>query len=147
MNNILKYQKKMEKKTYKYRKLNSNTKPTGLDSIDNHHKEFVTLINNLVDILNGNKNKTDILTIFHKLLYYAEMYFIEEELYYKKENYSYLQEHLQKHSDFIESITTFKQCYEKGSEKIYEKMMKFLDKWYKEHFLKDDFEATKIINE
>ena len=137
----------MSKKIYKYRKLDNNIPPTGLNSVDNHHKKFVMLINNLVDILNGNKNKIDILTIFHKLLYYAEKYFFEEELYYKKENYSYLKEHLQKHSDFIESITKYKNCYVAGSDKIYEKMMIFLDKWYKEHFLKDDFEATKIIKE
>ena len=134
----------MSKKIYKYRKLDANIPSTGIECLDKHHNKFVILINNLVDILNDVQNETDLLSIFHKLLYYAEIYFIAEEIYYQQNNYSNFINHKQEHIQFTETIFNLQSEYQSGSD-ISEKMMKFLDRWYKNHILQADINAVKKV--
>jgi hemerythrin len=133
-----------EKKIYIYREWDEKTQNTGVEIIDNHHKKYVEIINNLVDLLNQNKFKLEILDIFHKLLNLAESYFIDEELFYKTHNYKSLTLHKQQHAEFVHKIQYFHDEYKKG-ESVCENMMKFLDRWFKEHILKEDVEAVKSI--
>jgi len=132
------------KKQYKYRKYEPIAK-TGLESVDNHHLKYIQQINDLVDILNGEKEKKELLTIFHKILYYAETYFIDEEMFYQKNNYTNLIAHKQQHKEFVEKISEFKEAFQNNEEGICVKIMKFLDRWYKEHILKEDKNATENI--
>jgi len=132
------------KKQYKYRKYEAIAK-TGQESVDSHHLKYILQINDLVDILNGEKEKKEMLTIFHKILYYAETYFIDEEIFYQKNNYTNLIAHKQQHKEFVEKISYFREAFQNNEDDICVKIMKFLDRWYKEHILKEDKNATENI--
>ncbi len=132
------------KKQYKYRKYETIDN-TGIDSVDNHHLKYVQQINDLVDILNGEKERKFMLTIFHNILYYAEIYFIEEEMFYQKNDYPNLISHKKQHREFVEKISYHREAFQNNEDDICVKMMKFLDRWYKEHILKEDKNATKDI--
>jgi len=134
----------MEDKLYKYRVWEAS-KNTGFDSLDHHHKKFVDVINNLVDILNENKCGTEVLEIFHKLLFYAETYFIDEELLYQKNNYSALKKHQEEHKNFIIEISKFRNDFKKNELNVCVNMMKYLDIWYKKHILEEDSNAADCI--
>lgn len=129
-------------KIYKYRKYEAIAK-TGISSIDNHHLKYIQQINDIVDILNGKKSKDLLLSIFHNILYYAETYFIDEELSYQKNNYSNLNEHKKQHREFVDKISYFIDAYNSQKEGVIVEMMKFLDRWYKEHIAKADHEAVE----
>jgi len=116
---------------------------TGFESMDNHHKKFIEVINSLVDILNEKRNNIEILDIFHKLLYYSEMYFIDEEMLYQKRNYSDLTKHKQQHRDFVLDINKFRDEYQTKDLTVSVRMMKYLDVWYKQHILGEDIRAVK----
>ncbi len=133
------------KKRYQYRKYELTPK-TGNKIVDNHHINYIKQINDLVDILNDEKDKESIYEIFHNILYYAEKYFIEEEFSYQKTNYSNLKEHREQHREFIKKISFFRKAYQNKVDNICEEMMKFLDRWYKEHIIKEDSDATMIVN-
>ncbi len=116
---------------------------TGIDSIDNHHKKYIEVINNLVDILNNDKETAEVLDVFHKLLYYAETYFLDEELLYQRNNYADLTKHKQEHKDFIAEINHFRDDYQEKENTVCVRMMKYLDIWYKNHILIEDIKAVK----
>jgi len=133
-----------EKKVFVYRtwEVSENT---GYDSLDHHHKKFVDIINNLVDILNEQKCGTEVLDIFHKLLFYAETYFIDEELLYQKNNYSELKKHQEQHKEFIDEISKFQNEFKEGVKDVCIRMMKYLDIWFKNHILGEDSSAVGSI--
>lgn len=134
----------MEDKKIYVRRTWEPSENTGYDSLDHHHKKFVDVINNLVDILNENKyGSTEVLDIFHKLLYYAETYFIDEELLYQKNNYAELKKHQEQHTEFIAEISKFRHEFKKGTSDVCIRMMKYLDIWYKNHILGSDSNAAK----
>jgi len=132
----------MEKKIYTHRVWDATTQNTGVEAIDKHHVKFVEIINQLVDILNGAESEDNTLDVIHKLLYYAESYFIEEELYFRSIKYANLSSHQKSHRGFLDSVLNFQQNYKNNPEPVRIEMMKFLDRWYKEHILGDDLKAV-----
>lgn len=141
---IIEKNKEMEEKIYTYR-IWEASKNTGFESLDHHHKKFVDVINNLVDILNDKKEESEVLDIFHKLLYYAEIYFIDEELAYQKSDYKELKRHQEEHKDFIAEISKFRKEFKANDKTVCVRMMKYLDIWYKNHILGEDSDAAKGI--
>jgi len=135
----------MEEKIYTHRVWEAS-KETGFESLDHHHKKFVDVINGLVDIINDGKCGNDVLEIFHKLLFLAETYFIDEELLYQKNNYTELKKHQEQHKEFILKISDFRREYRKNEEGVCVRMMKYLDVWYKNHILEEDVAAARFIN-
>lgn len=134
----------MEEKVYTHR-IWESSKDTGIDSLDHHHKKFVDVINNLVDIINDDKCGNEVLEIFHKLLYLAETYFIDEELLYQKNNFTDLKNHQEQHKEFILKISEFRKLYKDSEENVCVKMMKYLDIWYKNHILIEDANAASFM--
>lgn len=134
----------MEKKKYTYRVWDDKTQNTGVESIDKYHKHFVEIINLLVTILNQGSDKENLVDVFHKLVFYAENYFIDEELYYQKNNFPELKKHKEQHNEFCKQILTFQQAYTQNN-LVCEDLMKYLDKWFKNHILQGDKETVDFI--
>jgi hemerythrin-like metal-binding protein len=119
----------------------------GIDIFDKHHKNFLGVINSLIEAINSKQCADKIVEILHKVIYYAENYFIDEEIFFKKYKYPKLNEHKESHAQFINEINGFMQMLKGGNTEICFEILDFMDKWYKNHLSKYDQDAINFLKE
>ncbi len=137
----------MEKsKLLEYRTFDES-KQIGIEMFDKHHKNFVELLNMLVDVINNNEGNDKIAEVFHKLIFYAENYFFDEELYFKKYNYAKITQHKESHLQILKEIQEFHKRFQEGDKTVCREMMEFIDNWFTEHLLNYDKEAIQFLTE
>ncbi len=118
-----------------------------LDLIDNHHKKFIDILNNLHSVISHKPSREDISDIFFSLVYYAENHLVNEEIYLKESEYSSFNQHKEKHNSFVGRIIKFQKDFKEGKQDVCEDLYDFLKDWLKNHILKDDREAISSLKE
>ena len=116
-----------------------------IEAIDEQHKKFVDIINLLIDIVNKKECNARIADIFFSLAYYAEHYFINEEILFKDYQYPNLSHHKDLHNKFILRIIQFQKEFEADKENICEELLQYLEEWFKEHILEYDKSASDFL--
>ena len=104
-----------------------NTLQTGIDNIDDHHKEIVKSFNNLIEMIK-NKNDDNIMKCIKHIKECMEEHFIEEETIMKKLNV-WDWEHAQGHSDILITINAVL-----SDEICYPEVMLSVYAYHKQHF-------------
>lgn len=118
----------------------------GVDIVDKHHKRFVELINALLNIINKESCNTDISLIFHKLIVYAESYFFDKAMYFKKYNFPQSENHKQEHEIFLQKIIEFRKAYNSDNYKnLCRVMVNFMINWFENHLMVNDKEAAQYF--
>jgi hemerythrin len=108
------------------------------DTIDAQHKKLVELINNLYQAFVDAKVKDAILPIIKKLKGYTIYHFGEEERMFAENNYSFSDEHLSEHQEFVKNIEDFASRYAAGDSLLPYDVMTFLKDWLLNHILVSD---------
>ena len=85
---------------------------TGVDEIDNQHKELFQRINNLLDACNHGKGKAEVKKVIWFLEDYVITHFSEEEKYMGKHDYPDYISHKKQHLEFIENFNSLKKQFE-----------------------------------
>ena len=81
---------------------------TGVKFIDEQHKYFLNIIEDLQAYLDGGVCMESASKIFFSLVHYAEHYLIQEEIYFKDYHFPSTSEHKELHAAFIKRVIQFK---------------------------------------
>lgn len=117
--------------------------------IDDQHKYFIGLINELYDTVVNKKPKEKIQEIFAKLDAYAVLHFETEEKYFDLFHYELAEEHKKEHEKLLGEAKKFKKYYESHPENIYDiigEMFEFLENWLVDHLANQDKKYTECFN-
>ncbi len=113
--------------------------------IDEQHKKFLNIINELKLIINSNSCEEKVSEIFFKLAYLIDHYFIKEEIYFNDLKYPNFEQHKAAHNQFVERIIQFQKDVENNKPKLCLEIYQYLEKWFDEHILKYDKEAVEYL--
>lgn len=108
---------------------------TGIQSIDNQHKEIFRYLNSLLDAMKiGQANKV-IYQIVFDLENYSLVHFQKEEFFFQRFNYSGAKEHIQQHQFFIQKVSKLKSDLKSGNIALSIELLNFLKDWIENHIL------------
>lgn len=106
--------------------------------IDEQHKNFVLLINDLHDSLEIGCVDIVLSDTLGQLASYADYHFATEEKYFDQFGYERAEEHKGKHNEFRAKVKEFQINYLGKEDEYAEKTMEFMKKWLTDHIMKDD---------
>ena len=89
--------------------------------------------------------KSDILGFLHKVSFYTENFFINEEMFLKEYKLPSYQEHVDQHKLFVRKMLYFQDMLEKNKTDICKELVDYLSEWYKSHVLKNDNEIVEYF--
>ena len=110
----------------------------GIQDIDDQHKKFLEIINDLLTAMHNKKSKEIQSEIIDKLIGYAFYHFSKEERYFSKSNYPYAEEHKKEHETFVDKIIQFKKDYEENKITLSIDMINFMNNWWINHINTSD---------
>ena len=118
----------------------------GVTLIDDQHKHFVGILNNLYEqIQTAQTNKLD--SIIKELMEYTKTHFATEEKYFKEFNYEHSAEHIAEHERLIAKVSKFlDEKVENQLIKSFE-LLEFLENWLVGHLATMDKSYTKCFNQ
>ncbi len=128
----------------------SNLKPfseSGVEIFDMHHKRYYELLLLLNGIVENKSCSPDLPTFMHKLSFFAENFFVDEELILSKNLSPNLQKHKDEHSKFAETVEDFQKKFIQGDKNICRSLYDFLTAWYYDHVHNFDNEASRFLIE
>lgn len=113
--------------------------------IDEQHKKFLEIINELKVIINEDDCAEKASKIFFQIAYLIDHYFIKEEIYFKDCKYPNFEQHKISHNQFIDKIIQFQKDLENNKKDICLDLYKYLENWFDEHILKYDKDAVEFL--
>jgi len=113
--------------------------------IDEQHKKFLSIINELKTIINNGQCKEKVSDVFFQLAYLIDHYFIKEEIYFNDLKYPNFDQHKAEHNNFIERVIQFQNDLENEKPNVCLEIYHFLENWFDEHILKYDKEAVDYL--
>jgi len=108
----------------------------GSKFIDDNHRKLVDTVNLLANCLNDENEMTEnFFSIYHRLAFYAESHFVEEEKFFAKNNCPNMEEHKKSHVEFIDKLVEYQKLYQEKGNDIYPDIFQFLKTWLEKHIL------------
>ena len=121
----------------------------GIDSLDNDHKQLITILAQLMSAKNDKLEQGVIDSIFEQLEYYCHSHFAKEEALLAKIDYQQLADHKKSHQTFIKKIPLLKQQWfadDSEQEVVKEQVVLFLQQWLIKHILEEDLDYVPAIH-
>jgi len=115
--------------------------------LDERHRKFLTIVNQLVDSINQEKEREELPQIFFKLMDYVENYFLLEEIYFKEYQYCDFEKHQEGHNNFVKRIVQFQNDFRQGEAAVGYELLGFLSWWIQDRILKYDASAIQYLKE
>lgn len=127
---------------------NSNLE-TGIEVIDNQHKELVEKVNELLEAGKNRRAKEEIESMLDFLEKYVVDHFATEEESMLKYDYPRYQEHKQIHQDFIQEVSELKAVYQERGAKLdlVITLNSKVVKWLINHIMGVDKQLAKFLIE
>jgi len=119
----------------------------GLKTIDEQHKKFIVLLNDLSQALLQKDSKETLTQIFNGLEEYGKQHLAFEEECFKKFDYSGESDHSIEHQTFRERVKRLKQELQNGDELLAVKTLDFMESWLIEHILVSDAAYVSCFRE
>jgi len=110
----------------------------GIQEIDEQHKYFLSILNDLYNAVLANKSREELKDLFQKLSDYAEKHFSTEEKYFDEFGYEGSSEHKLKHQEMREEIQRIKNEENENKIDLDGNIVYFLNDWLEDHFEKMD---------
>lgn len=114
----------------------------GIEIIDNQHKNFFRMLDELVSLNSKEDKEEEILQIINKFEQYTIYHFSTEEGFMDKNNYPDIERHKNLHKLYAKKIMFFKNEYTNGNHAILEEMTDYARRWLLYHILYLDVHAT-----
>jgi hemerythrin-like metal-binding protein len=111
---------------------------TGIQKIDEQHKELISLVNELHEAMRKGKAKDIVSHVLEGLKRYTGYHFSTEEKAFEAYLYSGRVEHKKSHSDLIRQLDDLIEKHSRGELAISVDTLEFLTKWIKNHIMKED---------
>lgn len=109
-----------------------------IKEIDDQHKKFLELVNNLHAAVKEKKTREVEGKIIDSLIEYAFYHFTLEERYLDRSNYPYTEQHKKEHEEFVDKIIQLKKDHEKNKLSLTVDMINFLNNWWINHVKNSD---------
>lgn len=117
------------------------------DEIDNQHKKWVEIINELHDVLMNGKGAGNIIEeSLNAMVSYAQFHFSFEEEFMKKILYPDLINHLDVHSNFMKKLEKCQNEILKGKTILFRDIMQELMRWLVGHILEEDQKYATFLS-
>lgn len=110
----------------------------GLDEIDEQHRYFISLLNDLYKAIGSNKGSEELARLFGKLSEYADLHFATEEKYFDEFGYDGAEEHKAEHQKMRDEIQRIKKQESDNNIDFYGDIVYFLQGWLEDHLEKMD---------
>jgi hemerythrin len=124
----------------------SNKLSIGNTNIDKDHMKLFEIYNDLVDLIELNKNRQEFARILSKMTDYVREHFKEEEIYMREFSYPKLTEHGQYHREYSYKIAMYNVDLLGINPPDPREILKYLEKWWINHILKRDMDYENYKN-
>ena len=124
-----------------------NTLATGIDSIDNQHKELFNRINKLFLSIKEGEAKDDMMKTLDFLEEYVLKHFTEEEMIQKKNNYPKYNMQHEQHEGFKNQLKKLRENFEsKGTSSLLVlNVQREMSNWWTKHIITLDKDLGKFL--
>lgn len=103
---------------------------SGLVYLDNHRRNFLDILNELVEIVNEQSCETMMPMIFQRIAFYAEDYFTKKEIAMQECKHLPLHNYRAEHDRLTQAIARFHDEYRHGRKGVCSDMLIFLVDWF-----------------
>ena len=103
---------------------------SGLVYLDNHRRNFIDIVNELIDIVNQGSCETSLPMIFHRLAFYVEEYFLNKEIALMGNTNLPLKVYKAEHDRFTKEVSRFHEEFRHGKEGVCRDLLGFVIGWY-----------------
>lgn len=102
---------------------------SGLNYLDNHRRNYLEIVNELIDIYNSRNCAARLPLVFHRLAFYIEDYFATKEMAIREAPGIPFSEYKKEHQHFTSEISRFQERYSQGETDICLEMIEFMKGW------------------
>ena len=117
-----------------------------IDAIDEQHKKWLGIMNNLFHAFKNKGDKEEILKVLKEMKKYTIFHFGIEERYFTQFNYVEAGNHKKLHTEFVAKLEKFQMDYENDSRTLTMEMMTFMQNWLINHIVKEDVKYAKLFS-
>ena len=110
----------------------------GIDAMDEQHKKWIGIINELDDALLNGRSLEILTKIVTEMEYYTHIHFKEEESLMESLNYSGLAGHKMIHENFKKKVQEIKKDLLTGEVVLGTRLMKTIKGWLESHIMDED---------
>jgi hemerythrin-like metal-binding protein len=118
---------------------------SGLNYLDNHRRNYLEIVNELIDICNSNNCDTRLPIVFHRLAFYVEDYFAKKEMAIREAPFIPFAEYKKEHQRFTSGIALFQERYSLGETGICLEMVEFMMDWFLNYITRFGSEAPDYM--
>ncbi len=120
---------------------------SGIDSIDEQHKELVAMVNELHQAMRMKKGTEESGKILERLAQYTVDHFAYEATLFDEHQYPEADQHNEIHAQLVAKVQEFQQQFNEGKAALSMELMQFLTDWLENHILKTDREYVPYLQE
>lgn len=124
-----------------------NSLSVGITSIDEQHKQLVSVVNSLHDAMKAGRSKEALGDILRTLIDYTKKHFATEERYFDLYRYENSESHKAEHKKLTEQVLEFQNKFNSGSISLSVELMNFLSDWLKNHIKGVDKQYCKCFQD
>ncbi|MCX6225731.1 MAG: hypothetical protein NTV01_13435 [Bacteroidia bacterium] len=103
---------------------------SGLNYLDNHRRNYLEIVNELIDICNSQNCRTRLPIVFHRLGFYIEDYFVKKEMAIREAPDINLSAYKKEHQRLTSEISRFQERYSGGDADVCAEMIEFMTEWF-----------------
>jgi len=115
--------------------------------IDDQHKKFVLLINDVYDTIEVGCEEIILGDILDQLDAYSEYHFATEEKYFDLFKYPDSIKHKQVHQDFRNQVASFREHYQENEDLYARRVLEFMKNWLTDHIVTLDKAYAECFHE
>ncbi len=105
---------------------------SGLMYLDNHRRNYLDIVNEIIDIINRKNSATRLPIVFHRLGFYIEDYFTKKEMAIQDAPLIRLGDYKKEHNRFTAAISDFQVRFRNG-EDVSLQMVRFMIDWFENY--------------
>jgi hemerythrin len=107
----------------------TNEYSSGLNYLDNHRRNYLEIVNELIDIYNARNCEDGLPMVFHRLAFYIEDYFAKKEMAIREAPGIHFSDYKKEHHRFTTEISNFQDRFSHGETEICLEMIEFMKDW------------------
>ena len=125
----------------------TNELSTHIEEIDNQHKEFISIVNELYEAIKTDREEGILGEILSKLIEYAIIHFTTEERLMKKYGYHDLANHKKEHHEFKKHIVELNNSFYSNQSVFAGTVLKFVKDWLTKHIKMTDMKYASFLKD
>lgn len=120
---------------------------TGVEKLDNQHKELIELVNELQRRITKGGGKEEIGKVIDSIYEHKLNHFADEERLMLDHNYPDYEVHAQKHREMLEKLSKFKEDLASGNNMVTVELVGYLSDWLADHICGADTQYGPFFND